>query len=74
MILRRTDEGALKCALRALRREEETSVNDEDEYLVVSPIEVTLDPSELCPSHPAYGPTRNGNFVQKVHRSDHSVE
>lgn len=32
MILRRTDEGALKCALRALRREEETSVNDDDEY------------------------------------------
>ena len=25
MILRRTDEGASKCALRALRREEETS-------------------------------------------------
>ena len=39
MILRRTDEGALKCALRALRREEETSVSD-DEYLA-SPVEVT---------------------------------
>lgn len=26
MILRRTEEGALKCALRDLRREEETSV------------------------------------------------
>jgi hypothetical protein len=35
MILRRTDEGALKCALRALRREEETSVND-DEHLAVA--------------------------------------
>lgn len=41
MILRRTDEGALKCALRALRREEETSENGDDEYLVVSPVKVT---------------------------------
>lgn len=33
MILRRTDEGALKCALRDLRREEETSVKyDDDKY------------------------------------------
>lgn len=36
MILRRTDEGALKCALRTLRREEETSVNDYDKYPVSS--------------------------------------
>lgn len=36
MILRRMDEGALKCALRALRREVETSANDDDEYRYVA--------------------------------------
>ena len=65
MILRRTDEGALKCALRALRREEETSVNDDDKYFIVSPSKQSSDPSELYPCHPAYRPTKNDNFVQK---------
>lgn len=49
IILRRTDEGAAKCALRALRREEETSVNKN-----INCQNRVSSTSTRCQSHPTW--------------------
>ena len=54
MILRRTDDGAAKCALRDLRREEETSTSP-GMSVQGQPTGTTSNPPSM---HPATDPTK----------------
>ena len=52
MILRRTEEGAEKCALCDLRREEETSGHRDDKVSIPELPECTPHPQSIQPIHP----------------------
>ena len=52
MILRRMDEGAEKCALCDLRREEETSGHRNDKVSIPELPECTPHPQSIQPIHP----------------------
>jgi len=58
MILRRTDEGAEKCALRDLRREEETSVARK--HIL---IHLYVESSESPSQHPARNSARKNGIL-----------
>lgn len=69
MILRRTDEGAAKCALRALRREEETSVGYQHELSVSCSWKCNHIRAMCIPSSSFFH--QNTPFLQSEYEWDH---